>query len=167
MVKKSKNQPEEYTIFHIEICKYINNETYSSTEPRQRFLWIEFDKPLANPNDTYFIRSLAYSPDPLLAKWEPAMLKAPEEASLAINPEPIRIISPGHTDDKSGLNAMQEMTASIDISPVHYIAPLPPGLHSASPEQRSQYEIGAGGRSLHWPEIDEDLSVNGLLRDHE
>lgn len=38
-----------------------------------------------------------------------------------------------------------------------------PLLHSASAEQRSQYEIGAGGRSLHWPEIDEDLSVAQLL----
>jgi hypothetical protein len=38
-----------------------------------------------------------------------------------------------------------------------------PLLHGASPEQRSQYEIGAGGRSLHWPEIDEDLSVAQLL----
>jgi hypothetical protein len=38
-----------------------------------------------------------------------------------------------------------------------------PILHTASPEQRSQYEIGAGGRSLHWPEIDEDLSVAQLL----
>ena len=38
-----------------------------------------------------------------------------------------------------------------------------PLLHSASPEQRSQYEIGTGGRSLHWPEIDEDLSVAQLL----
>jgi hypothetical protein len=38
-----------------------------------------------------------------------------------------------------------------------------PILHGASPEQRSQYEIGAGGRSLHWPEIDEDLSVAQLL----
>jgi hypothetical protein len=38
-----------------------------------------------------------------------------------------------------------------------------PLLHAASPEQRNQYEIGAGGRSLHWPEIDEDLSVAQLL----
>jgi uncharacterized protein DUF2442 len=38
-----------------------------------------------------------------------------------------------------------------------------PLLHAASPEQRSQYEIGAGGRSLHWPEIDEDLAVAQLL----
>jgi hypothetical protein len=38
-----------------------------------------------------------------------------------------------------------------------------PLLHAASPEQRSHYEIGAGGRSLHWPEIDEDLSVAQLF----
>ena len=38
-----------------------------------------------------------------------------------------------------------------------------PLLHEASPEQRERYEIGGGGVSLHWPEIDEDLSVAGLL----
>jgi hypothetical protein len=38
-----------------------------------------------------------------------------------------------------------------------------PVLHAASSEQRSQCEIGAGGRSLHWPEIDEDISVGQLL----
>ena len=38
-----------------------------------------------------------------------------------------------------------------------------PLLHEATPEQRAQYEIGGGGTSLHWPEIDEDLSVEGLL----
>jgi hypothetical protein len=38
-----------------------------------------------------------------------------------------------------------------------------PLLHNASPEQRNAYEIGAGGRSLHWPELDEDLSVAQLL----
>lgn len=38
-----------------------------------------------------------------------------------------------------------------------------PLLHAAAPEQRRQYEIGAGGRSLHWPELDEDISVAQLL----
>ena len=38
-----------------------------------------------------------------------------------------------------------------------------PLLHEATPEQRAHYEIGGGGVSLHWPEIDEDLSVAGLL----
>lgn len=38
-----------------------------------------------------------------------------------------------------------------------------PLLHDATPEQRVQYEIGGGGVSLHWPEIDEDLSVANML----
>lgn len=38
-----------------------------------------------------------------------------------------------------------------------------PTLREASPEQRAQYEIGAGGHGLHWPELDEDLSVAGLM----
>jgi hypothetical protein len=38
-----------------------------------------------------------------------------------------------------------------------------PLLLKASAEQRTKYEIGGGGTSLHWPELDEDLSVAGLL----
>jgi hypothetical protein len=38
-----------------------------------------------------------------------------------------------------------------------------PTLHKASPEQRQRYRIGAGGRGLHWPDLDEDLSVAGLM----
>jgi hypothetical protein len=38
-----------------------------------------------------------------------------------------------------------------------------PLLHEATPEQREHYEIGGGGISLHWPDIDEDRSVAGLL----
>jgi hypothetical protein len=38
-----------------------------------------------------------------------------------------------------------------------------PTLHKATPEQRQQYEIGGGGVSLHWPKLDEDLSIAGLM----
>ena len=38
-----------------------------------------------------------------------------------------------------------------------------PVLNAATPEQRSQYEIAGGGISLHWADLDEDLSVAGLL----
>jgi len=38
-----------------------------------------------------------------------------------------------------------------------------PLLHEATTEQREHYEIGGGGVSLHWPEIDEDISIAGLL----
>ena len=38
-----------------------------------------------------------------------------------------------------------------------------PLLQAATPEQRAHYVIDGGGVSLHWPEIDEDISVAGLL----
>lgn len=38
-----------------------------------------------------------------------------------------------------------------------------PLLRRATPEQRTNYEIGGGGTSLHWTELDEDLSVAGLM----
>ncbi len=38
-----------------------------------------------------------------------------------------------------------------------------PLLHDATPEQRNRYEIGGGGVGLHWPELDEDLSIAGLM----
>ncbi len=38
-----------------------------------------------------------------------------------------------------------------------------PILLKASPEQRTKYEIGGGGTSFHWSELDEDLSVAGLM----
>jgi hypothetical protein len=39
-----------------------------------------------------------------------------------------------------------------------------PRLFAASPEQRRHWEIAGGGYGIHWPEIDEDLSTEGLLR---
>jgi hypothetical protein len=39
-----------------------------------------------------------------------------------------------------------------------------PGLADASDEERSNIELSPMG--LHWPELDEDLSIRGLLRDH-
>ena len=38
-----------------------------------------------------------------------------------------------------------------------------PTLKNATPEERLKYEIGGGGIGLHWPELDEDLSVAGLM----
>jgi hypothetical protein len=39
-----------------------------------------------------------------------------------------------------------------------------PRLLHASPEQRSNWQPCGGGFGIHWPDIDEDLSTEGLLR---
>lgn len=36
-------------------------------------------------------------------------------------------------------------------------------LSEASPTQRSNFEIIGDGQGVHWPEIDEDTSVEGML----
>jgi hypothetical protein len=36
-------------------------------------------------------------------------------------------------------------------------------LSEASPSQRAHYRLIGGGQGIHWPDIDEDLSVDGLL----
>ncbi|MFO1423008.1 MAG: DUF2442 domain-containing protein [Candidatus Competibacteraceae bacterium] len=38
-----------------------------------------------------------------------------------------------------------------------------PRLLRASSEQRLRFEISGGGQGLHWDELDEDISVAGLL----
>jgi hypothetical protein len=38
-----------------------------------------------------------------------------------------------------------------------------PRLDKASLEQRSKWDLIPGGDAVHWPDIDEDLSVAGLL----
>ena len=36
-------------------------------------------------------------------------------------------------------------------------------LSEATPEQRSKFEIIGSGSGIHWPDIDEDISVEGML----
>ena len=38
-----------------------------------------------------------------------------------------------------------------------------PRLLAATPEQREHFEFSGGGTGIHWDELDEDISVQGLL----
>ncbi|HEY0111827.1 MAG TPA: DUF2442 domain-containing protein [Allosphingosinicella sp.] len=39
-----------------------------------------------------------------------------------------------------------------------------PRLLKATPKQRANWELAGGGYGIHWPDLDEDLSSEGLLR---
>jgi len=129
----------------IALSPYRRNEKYSATEPRRRFLWIEFEEPIRDPQDTFFARVLAYAPDQLISNNHPELFVAPEEPALPIDPEFIRVIPPGATNDLAGLNAMQPMQRATD-SDRHYMVPLPPGLHADAAEMFGffTYELRAG-----------------------
>jgi hypothetical protein len=60
-----------------------------------------------------------------------------------------------------------EDTISVDLYDGRTItAPLAwfPRLLHATPEQRANWRIAGAGYGIHWPDIDEDLSTQGLLR---
>ncbi|TCS84948.1 hypothetical protein EDD80_11640 [Anseongella ginsenosidimutans] len=115
------------------LSPYVRDEKYANSESRRRFLWIEFEKPIEDPQDTYFARVLANAPDQLISNNDPSLFVAPEEPPLPLDPEQIRIITQASSNDLAGLSAMQPMIKSAS-SDVHYILPLPPGLHANSDE---------------------------------
>jgi hypothetical protein len=115
----------------VALSDYVHSPDYSQTEPRQRMLWIEFTDAIKDPEDAYFGRVLAYAPDPLLVPGHKGA-SAPSEPALPIDPELIRVIIPGQSEDFSGLTAMQQLIAS--SSPKHFLLPLPDGLDASSPE---------------------------------
>jgi hypothetical protein len=118
---------------------YAAASDYSSTSPRDRFLWIEFDQPIMDQDDDcYFGRVLAYGADPLLA-FELAPTQAPGgmlpesvEPPLPVDPEPVRAIFPGQASDESGLHAMTQLIPAIANSGgtqgTFFMLPLPPGV---------------------------------------
>ncbi|MEQ8969758.1 MAG: DUF2442 domain-containing protein [Coleofasciculus sp. C1-SOL-03] len=60
-----------------------------------------------------------------------------------------------------------EETISVDLMDGRTITvPLVwyPKLLNALPEQRMKWEMCGGGYGIHWEEIDEDLSTEGMLR---
>lgn len=39
-----------------------------------------------------------------------------------------------------------------------------PRLHDATPDARQHFELLGDGRIIHWPDVDEDIEVEHLLR---
>lgn len=61
---------------------------------------------------------------------------------------------------------MTDDTLSVELSDGRTIAvPLAwyPRLVHATPKERQSWRLIAGGRGIHWPDIDEDISVANLL----
>jgi hypothetical protein len=115
----------------IALSTYVRSADYSSTDQRRRALWLEFDRPPDNPRDGLFGRILAYAPDPVLSE----SIGDPDETAeppLPVDPELIRTIIPGQSDDGAGLTAMDALVAS--DSPVHFLLPLPAGTPSDASE---------------------------------
>jgi hypothetical protein len=133
----------------IALSPYVARNNYAETEPRRRFLWVEFDAPIHDPKDTYFARVLSYAPDQLISNNTPELLVTPEEPALPIDLEHIRVITFNQSNDDAGLDAMQPMERSTGPgkdADRFYLLPLPAGLHPESAEMFGffTYEIRVG-----------------------
>ena len=61
------------------------------------------------------------------------------------------------TEDTMSVDLMDGRTITVPLA--WY-----PRLYHAAAEQRANWEVSGGGYGIHWPDIDEDLSTEGLLR---
>jgi len=68
----------------------------------------------------------------------------------------IRVKNVQCTDDELIVGLVDGRTISVPLA--WY-----PRLLNATPGQRANWQIAGGGFGIHWPEIDEDLSTEGLL----
>ncbi|MBP0613268.1 hypothetical protein J8J42_09430 [Chryseobacterium sp. cx-311] len=146
-----------------------DEEFYRSSDERQKYIWFEFDEPPKDPNDTYFARVLAYSPDPYLCKVDNELItNISEDLPLRLNPEQIREIIPGMSNDFAGMGVLQEMIPASTDNPRTYLLPLPHGLHNNSDELFGffTYEIRLGHKKEFWSTAQgrygRPLKVNGV-----
>src|SRR5271168_3341345 len=68
-----------------------------------------------------------------------------------------RVLDVAFTEDALSVSLRDGRVISVPL--VRY-----PRLLNATPAQRKNWRIAGGGYGIHWPEVDEDLSTEGLLR---
>lgn len=68
-----------------------------------------------------------------------------------------------HTIGKISFSG-SKMTLEVDARSVTVdLGKISPSLAAATPQQRRNFEISPSGYGIHWPDLDEDLSVDALL----
>src|SRR5882724_11370750 len=75
---------------------------------------------------------------------------------LGITPQLARIINAAVTDDTLSVDLEDGRTISVPIGWC-------PRLAHGTPAERANFQISGAGYALHWPELDEDIGVDGLL----
>jgi hypothetical protein len=68
-----------------------------------------------------------------------------------------RVVDLEITEDTLSVQLMDGRTISVPLA--WY-----PRLLNATEAQRNNWQIAGGGYGIHWPDVDEDLSTEGLLR---
>ena len=129
----------------IALSPYVIGDGYASTGERRKMLWLEFAEPPADDRDVYFVRVLTQTADPMLLQHYQPLTEPAGYTQWSLDPELVRVISPGQADDYAGMTAMQRLLPAQD-SDRHFLVPLPPGTYPDSPELFGfyTYEIRVG-----------------------
>lgn len=129
----------------IALTPYVIGDGYASTGERRKMLWLEFEKPPIDDRDIYFVRLLTQTADPMLLQHYEPLSEPSGHQQWSLDPELIRVISPGQSDDFAGMTAMQRLIPATD-SDRHFLVPLPSGTYPDSPELFGfyTYEIRVG-----------------------
>lgn len=75
--------------------------------------------------------------------------------ALVIEAEPLAVAA-RCTDDELIVQLLDGRTLAVPL--VWF-----PRLAAAAPQARARVEMVGGGEGMHWPDVDEDISVAGLL----
>ena len=67
-----------------------------------------------------------------------------------------RIVDVRFTEDRMSVDFLDGRALTVPLA-------LYPSLLHGSPEARGHWELCAGGYGIHWSDLDEDLSAQGLL----
>lgn len=76
--------------------------------------------------------------------------------STVVKPREVRIKNIEVTDDTITAYLVDGRVISVPLAWSRRLS-------EATPEQRANYEIIGDGQGVHWPEIDEDISAEGML----
>lgn len=138
-------QVPEVVAAGLALTPYAHDEDYSETEPRIKRLWLEFAEPPADPRDAYFVRPLFRTPDPMLLPGTEPMADPDLVEGTPLDPELVRVITPGQVQDLAGYSSMQRLEPAAD-SDRRFLVPLPPNTDPSSPELFAffTYEIRVG-----------------------
>jgi hypothetical protein len=92
------------------------------------------------------LRVLTSAPDPMLLPGRVARDDPTGYDQPALDPELVRVVRPGQSDDFAGLHVMQPLSGS--VSGRHFLVPLPANVSDSAPELFGffTYEIRAGHR---------------------
>ncbi len=76
--------------------------------------------------------------------------------SLSLRMQAVNALRVTLTDDSLAVDLSDGRTVSVPL--VWY-----PRLLHGSPRERNNWRLIAGGEGIHWPDLDEDLSVGGII----